>query len=162
MFKKILVFLLIVLIVMQFFRPKKNISLTTPVNNIATVYQTPEGVKELLKVGCNDCHSNNTVYPWYAEVQPVALWLRNHINDGKDELNFDEFATYNLRRQYKKMEEVIKQVKEGEMPLNSYTWIHKDAIYKPEEKQKIIGWAESIRAQMEQQYPKDSLIKKKP
>ena len=161
MIKKILVFLLIALVIMQFFRPKKNINLSASSNNIATVYQTPEGVKDLLKVGCNDCHSGNTRYPWYAEVQPVALWLRNHINDGKEEINFDEFATYNLRRQYRKMEEIIKQVKEGEMPLNSYTWIHKDAIFSPEQKQKIISWAEGIRSQMEQKYPKDSLIRKK-
>jgi hypothetical protein len=161
MIKKILVFLLVALVIMQFFRPKKNISSSVSLNHIATVYATPQDVKELLKVGCNDCHSNNSKYPWYAEVQPVALWMRNHINEGKDEINFDEFATYNLRRQYRKMEEVIKQVKEGDMPLNSYTWIHKEAVFTPEQKQKLISWAEAIRTQMEQKYPKDSLIRPK-
>jgi Haem-binding domain len=161
MIKKILVFLLIVLVIMQFFRPKKNSNAAAPANNIAVIYAMPDDVKHLLEAGCNDCHSNNTKYPWYAEVQPVALWLRNHINEGKEEINFDEFATYNLRRQYRKMEEVIKQVKEGEMPLNSYTWVHKEAIFTTAQKQSIISWAESIRTQMEQKYPKDSLIKKK-
>jgi hypothetical protein len=91
----------------------------------------------------------------------VAWWLSNHIKEGKEELNFDEFAAYRLRRQYKKLEEVIKQVKEEEMPLNSYTWIHKDAVFNTDQKQKIIAWAESIRSQMQQKYPMDSLIKKK-
>jgi hypothetical protein len=161
MIKKVLVFLLIVLLIMQLFRPKKNITTATPVNNIATVYATPEDVKQLLQVSCNDCHSNNTIYPWYAAVQPVAWWLSNHIKDGKDEVNFDEFSTYSPRRQYRKFEEIIKQVKEEEMPLNSYTWIHKNAILNTDQKQKIISWAEGVRKQMEEKYPIDSLVKKK-
>jgi Haem-binding domain len=161
MLKKILIFLLIVLVIMQFFRPKKNIAAGTSANNIASVYSTPQDVKQLLQVSCNDCHSSNTRYPWYAEVQPVALWLKNHIDEGKRQLNFDDFATYTLRRQYNKMEEVIKLVKSDEMPLNSYTWIHKDAILSAEQKQKLITWAEGIRNQMQQKYPMDSLIKKK-
>jgi Haem-binding domain len=161
MIRKILVWLLVVLVIMQFFRPKKNINSSVPANNIATIYATPEDVKYLLEVGCNDCHSNNTKYPWYAEVQPVALWLRNHINEGKEEINFDEFTTYNLRRQYRKTEEIIKQVKEGEMPLNSYTWVHKNAVFNSGQKQKLVAWAENIRTQMEHTYPKESLIRKK-
>ncbi len=161
MIKKILVFLLIVLIIMQVFRPKKNITTAAPVSNIATVYTTPEDVKQLLKVSCNDCHSNNTIYPWYAEVQPVAWWLSNHVKEGKGEVNFDEFATYSLRRQYRKFEEIIKEVKEDEMPLNSYTWLHKDAILNADQKQKIITWAEANRKLMEGKYPIDSLVRKK-
>jgi hypothetical protein len=162
MIKKILVFLLIALVLIQFFRPKKNIAATASTNNnIAAVYNTPDDVKQVLEVGCNDCHSNNTRYPWYAEVQPVAWWLDDHITEGKKELNFDEFKTYSPRRQYNKLKETIEQVKKGEMPLNSYTWIHKDAILNQEQKDRIINWAQNIRVQMEQTYPKDSLVRKK-
>jgi Haem-binding domain len=161
MVKKTFVFLLIILVIMQVFRPKKNISTAVPVNNIAALYSTPEDIKQVLKAGCNDCHSNNTRYPWYAEVQPVAWWLSNHIKDGKNELNFDEFAAYPPGRQYRKLEEIIKQVKEDQMPLNSYTWIHKDAVFSSDQKQKLTGWAEAIRIQLQQKYPMDSLVKKK-
>jgi len=54
-----------------------------------------------------------------------------------------------------------KQVKEDEMPLNSYTWIHKDAILTADQKQALITWAELNRTLMEQKYPRDSLIRKK-
>jgi hypothetical protein len=161
MIKKILVFLLVVLIVIQFFRPKKNISTAPATFNIATVYNTPDNVKHILEVACNDCHSNNTRYPWYAEVQPVAWWLDEHVQEGKRELNFDEFISYRPRRQYVRMEQTIDLVKKKEMPLDSYTWIHKDAILSDEQKEKLFGWAQGVRKQMEQTYPKDSLVRKK-
>lgn len=161
MLKKILVFLLVVLVIIQFFRPKKNTSTTTPAHNISVVYSTPDSVKQLLQVGCYDCHSNNTRYPWYAEIQPVAWWLDNHIRDGKKELNFDEFSTFSPRRQYNKLKKTIDLVKKDEMPLSSYTWIHKDAIFNENQKQILVNWAQDIRRQMEQTYPKDSLERKK-
>ncbi len=161
MFKKILVALLIALVIIQFFRPEKNISTTPSPNAVAAAYTTPDDVKQILATSCNDCHSNNTVYPWYSKVQPVAWWLSSHIKEGKDELNFDEFKTFSPRRQYNKMEEVVKLVKDDEMPLNSYTWIHKDAILTADQKQKLTAWAESIREDLKQKYPMDSLLRKK-
>ncbi len=161
MVKKIFIALLIALVIIQFFHPKKNETVVVPANSIAAVYPVPADVKKILAVSCNDCHSGNTIYPWYSKIQPVDWWMDNHVKEGKRELNFDEFATFSLRRQYKKMEEIIKQIKEDEMPLNSYTWIHKDAILSPDQKQLIISWAEGIRTSMEQKYPLDSLVKKK-
>jgi len=163
--KKILrytaLFLLGVLVIMQFIRPEKNKQEGEAVNHISKAYLIPEDVSTVLKKACYDCHSNNTRYPWYANIQPVAWWLADHIKDAKEELNFSEFAAYNQRRQYRKMEEVIDEVKEGGMPLNSYTWIHKDARLTEEEKNKVMAWAESIRDTLKARYPIDSLIRKK-
>src|SRR3954470_14936683 len=126
-FKKVILILLVVLIIMQFFHPAKNLSATPSPNNIANVYSVPANVNDILDKACNDCHSNNTRYPWYNNIQPVAWWLANHVKEGKQELNFNEFGTYNLRKQYHKLEEVTEQVKEDEMPLGSYTLVHTDA-----------------------------------
>jgi len=87
--------------------------------------------------------------------------MDSHVKDGKKHLNLDEYTNRNLRHQYHKMEEVAEQVKENEMPLESYTWMHKDAKLTEEEKTKLINWADGIRADMEATYPKDSLIRKK-
>jgi hypothetical protein len=157
MLKKILLVLLIVLIVIQFIHPARNISKTTQSNNIATIYQVPDSVKTILDKGCLDCHSNNTRYLWYFKIQPVDWWLTHHIDEGKGELNFDEFTNRAIRYQYNKLEEAEKQVKEGDMPLNSYTWIHKDAILTDQEKSTFINWAESIRNEIKGKYPADSL-----
>lgn len=161
MIKKILLVLLAALIVIQFIHPKKNKSEGPQSNYIGNNFNIPEDVKTILAKACNDCHSNNTRYPWYANLQPVHWWLEKHIKDGKKHVNYDEYINRPLRYQYHKMEETIEMVKEGEMPLNSYTWTHKDAKLTIEEKSKITGWAQSVMDSMKARYPIDSLIRKK-
>ena len=156
--KRILLIVVIILVVIQFIKPEKNISNKAQPNNISSVYTVPEDIKTILEKSCNDCHSNNTVYPWYASIQPVAWWLNDHIEEGKRELNFDEFATYRIARQYKKLEEVQKQVKEGEMPLTSYTFVHTNSKLSEQQKQALINWAETIRSTIKSKYPADSLV----
>jgi thiamine pyrophosphate-dependent acetolactate synthase large subunit-like protein len=159
--KKILVFLLIVLIIMQFFRPSKNVSAQTSSNDITLLHPIPGDVKSILSKACNDCHTNNTKYPWYAQIQPMAWWLEDHILEGKKELNFSEFALYRLRKQYKKMEEVVEQVEDNLMPLEEYAYVHGDSKLTADEKAKVIGWANGIMTSMKAKYPMDSLIAKK-
>jgi Haem-binding domain len=156
-FKRLLLLLLLAFIIMQFFRPSKNSTGAAAVNHISKLYPVSDTVQAILKTACYDCHSNNTSYPWYNNIQPVAWWLANHINEGKKELNFDEFASYRIRRQYKKLEEINEQVKEGEMPLASYTLIHGDAKLTGEQKRVIANWVVAVRDSIKAHYPEDSL-----
>ncbi|MBS1772384.1 MAG: heme-binding domain-containing protein [Bacteroidetes bacterium] len=151
MFKKIFIGLIILFVVLQFIRPSRNISDAAAVNDISTAYNVPADVHETLKKACYDCHSNNTRYPWYTNIQPVGLWMQNHINEGKEEINFSEFATYKKKKQAHKMEEVVKMIEKNEMPLSSYTWIHKDAILTDAEKTAVINWAKALESQIRQQ-----------
>lgn len=153
--------LLLAFIVIQFFRPAKNIAEGISDKDISTIYKVPADVQSILKTSCNDCHSNNTVYPWYANIQPVAWWLDDHVKEGKSELNFSEFAGYRIRRQYKKMQEINEMVKEGEMPLDSYLWVHRDAQLNEQQKLTLANWATAIRDSIKANYPADSLVKKK-
>ena len=161
MIKRILVFLLFALIIIQFIHPRPNKSTGDQPNYIGKVFPVPEDVKAILQKACDDCHSNNTRYPWYSNIQPVDWWLTDHINEGKKHLNFDEYTNRNLRSQYGKMKEIIDLVKKVEMPLNYYTWIHKDAILTEVEKNKLVGWAQGIMNTLEAKYPIDSLRRKK-
>ncbi len=155
--KKLFYLLVILFVIIQFVRPVKNISTNASVNDIATKYQIPQDVVTTLKTSCYDCHSNNTVYPWYANVQPVAWWLDDHIKEGKKELNFSEFATYKIGRKYKKLEEIIDEVKEDKMPLESYTLIHGNAKLSEPQKLSIANCATTLRDSITAQYPEDSL-----
>lgn len=159
-FKRILLILLIAFVAIQFVRPAKNVS-SDKSKNVSTLYAVPANVDAILTKACNNCHTNNTIYPWFASVQPVTWWLDDHIKEGKKHLNFDEYSTYNLRKQYHKMEEVIEQVKEKEMPLNSYTWVHGDAKLTNEERVALTTWAQTIMDTMKAHYPIDSLIRKR-
>src|SRR6186713_1324264 len=161
-FKTIGWLLLIAVIVIQFFRAEKNINPGDQPNAIAKKYIVSADVKTILDKACMDCHSNNTRYPWYNNIQPVAWWLADHVKDGKKELNFDEYTTRRPRFQYRRMEQTIDLVKKEEMPLNSYTWIHKDAILSEEEKTKLFDWAQSVMDTLKTQYPIDSLKRQGP
>jgi hypothetical protein len=161
MIKRIVLILLLIFVAIQFFRPKKNIHPVAQPADISTIYPVPANVDTILIHACKDCHSNNTRYPWYNKVQPVAWFLANHVEDGTRSFNLNEFATYPAWRQYDKISEVKKQIDKGEMPLSSYTWIHKDAILTDAQKDAIETWSEGIKKQMEAKYPQDSLQKPK-
>lgn len=156
-FKRLLLVLLAAFIIIQFFRPGKNISSGISANDITTKYAIPQDVQQILKTSCYDCHSNNTNYPWYNNIQPVAWWLKDHIDEGKRELNFSEFASYRIGRQYRKLEEINKEVKEGDMPLRSYTLIHTNAKLNEQQKLAVAGWITTLRDSIKAQYPEDSL-----
>jgi hypothetical protein len=142
--KKILITVVIILVVIQFIRPARNISATPSPHDISSVYTVPDSIKNIMAVACDDCHTNNTRYPWYSNIQPVGWWLQNHVNEGKRHLNYSEFTSYDKKKQYKKMDETAKEVKEGGMPLNSYLWIHKDAKLTQQEKDMIVHWAQQL------------------
>lgn len=160
MFKKILLALLVILVLIQFIRPAKNIHPGDQPNTLSKVYAVPDDVKNILDKACLDCHSNNTRYPWYSKIQPVAWWLARHVEGGKEHLNFDEYTNKRLRFQYHKMEEVIEMVKEKKMPLKSYTWGHTDAKLSSEERMKLENWAGSVMDTLKARYPVDSLIRR--
>lgn len=152
--------LLAVLIIIQFIRPKKNTYPFPAANDISEVYYLHDTLHRILQRSCYDCHSNNTKYPWYANIQPVAWWLEDHVTKGKKDLNFSEFAIYSIRKKYRKLEEITELVKNDEMPLSSYTLIHRDAKLSQDQKQCIITWANAIKDTIENTYPADSLVRK--
>ena len=143
--KKVLLVLLVILVAIQFIRPDKNIGNSYGANDVTQAIATSDEVKTILNKACMDCHSNNTSYPWYNNIQPVAFWLANHVDEGKEELNFSEFKTYKLKRQDHKLEEVVEMIQEGEMPLSSYTITHGDAKLTEAEKSLLINWANEGR-----------------
>ena len=158
--KKIFIGLLIIFVVIQFFRPGKNRSDGISAHDISTKYPVPDSVQAILKIACNDCHSNNTRYPWYAEIQPVAWWLNNHIKDGKIALNFSYFTSYRIKKQLHRLDDINEQVKKNEMPLSPYTLIHTDANLTAQQKLTLANWTESLRDSIKAHYPADSLFGK--
>lgn len=145
MVKKIIIALLVVLVIIQFIRPEKNISAeTVTAGDISKVHSIPDNVHQLLIKKCYDCHSNNTAYPWYSNVQPVGWWLAHHVDEGKAELNFSEFSTYDKKKADHKLEELIEVMDEGTMPLESYTFLHPETKITPEDKNLLVGWVNSL------------------
>ena len=125
--KKIAWGLLIIFIGMQFYRPEKNLAQEGHAAAFLTETNPPEEVRVILENTCYDCHSNNTVYPWYNNLAPVSYWLADHIKHGKGHLNMSDWSSYDNKKKDHKLEEVIEVMEENSMPLNEYTWTHEDA-----------------------------------
>lgn len=126
-------------------RNQSNVVLAT---DFIKTFEVPYNIQNILKKSCYDCHSNNTNYPWYNKIQPASWLLENHIQEGKKELNFSEFGAYSKRRQKSKLKSIINQIKDDEMPLYSYTLIHKDAKLSEVDKELLISWMGKLKGSL--------------
>ncbi|MFD0863960.1 heme-binding domain-containing protein [Sungkyunkwania multivorans] len=143
--KIIVIVLLVAFVGIQFMPVERNQSDGVPKTDFMLVNDVPSDIKNKLQVSCYDCHSNNTQYPWYNKVQPVAWYLENHIAEGKAELNFSEWAEYSARRKKSKLRSIVNQIINDEMPMDSYTLIHKEAAFSEEEIQQVIKYMENLK-----------------
>ena len=139
-------------VLIQFIRPAKNDGRLDAQGDIAKRLNVPPTVQSRLKTACYDCHSNHTNYPWYTNIQPIGWLLANHIREGKVELNFSAFGSYSKRRQLSKLKAIGGSLRDGSMPLWSYTLIHQNAKLSNEEKQLIMDWAEKTRDSLARDY----------
>ena len=106
----------------------------------ANTRMTPE-VERILDRSCRDCHSSETAWPWYSNVAPASWFLKRHVEEGRRELSFSEWATYSKRKRERKLHEICRQVESGEMPLKSYLPLHPEAVLSDEDKRLLCGWA---------------------
>jgi hypothetical protein len=145
--KYLMIFLLVigaVLVGIQFIQPSRNSSQQILAEDFSNVYDVPANVRRLLKIACYDCHSNNTNYPWYAAVQPVAWLLDCDVRDGKDKLNFSEFGTYSGRLRVSKLRGINNGIKDATMPLPSYLLLHPEAKLAKQDVELITDWIERV------------------
>lgn len=143
--------IVVVWLISHFFQPAKN---TGDYKALAPFYaetNPSKEVKEILTKACLDCHSNTTQYPWYSGIVPVNYWMANHIEEGKEHLNFSNWGAYSLKRKEHKMEEVYEEVEEQHMPISSYTWTHGDAKLSADEVNSLVNWAKEVQATYKKQ-----------
>ena len=129
-----------IVLVIQFIPVERNVSTVPAGQSFQKTEKVPANVAAILKVSCYDCHSNNTRYPWYSELQPGAWFMARHIKKGKEELNFDEFNNYSKRRKKAKIKSIISQIEKDEMPLKSYRMMHGNARLSADEKKELLDF----------------------
>ena len=148
--RKVLIAVTAVFVAIQFIQPAKNKSEQVLSTDITKIYSVPNSVQSILKTSCYDCHSNNSHYPWYFNIQPAAWLMANHIKEGKADLNFSDFGSYSQHHQRSKLKTIADQVNDDEMPIWSYTLIHKNTILSKQQKETIANWATNTKDSLEQ------------
>ena len=143
--KNIFLFILVLLVLIQFIRIDKS---TKPVNaatDFIAMTSANAEVEQLLKVACYDCHSSQPTFPWYTNIAPVSWWIKHHIDEGSHHLNFSDWGTYTEKRKHHKLEECIEMVEEDEMPMDSYTWMHKEAKLTDAQKLQLVEFFKAVK-----------------
>jgi len=142
--KKIGIAVLALIVIIQFFRIDQVNPEVVLENDFIVITKPDVKTEQLLKASCYDCHSNTTEYPWYANVAPVSWWIKDHIEEAKSHLNFSEWTKYSEKKQLHKLHECYEEVEHGEMPLESYTWLHSKAKLSHEEREHLEHWFKSF------------------
>lgn len=140
--------MLVLFAILQLFQPDRNLSSENLKTELANHYAIPDSVEVLLNTTCYDCHSNNTDYPWFVNVQPIGWYVQSKINKGKAKLNFSEFANFDKKEAADKLNHIENVMNKNSMPINAYSWYNKDAALTIEQREMIAKWAANLSKQI--------------
>lgn len=147
--KKILLVVLVILVIIQFIPINVENPEHAPEDDLFALVETPIEIQNMMKSACYDCHSYETKEPWYFNIAPVSWWLVDHVNEGREHLNFSTWGKYEQGKQAHKMEESAEEVEEVHMPLDSYTWMHPEADLTEDQRAQLISWFEEQYEKLE-------------
>ncbi|WP_128330818.1 heme-binding domain-containing protein [Apibacter sp. HY039] len=140
--KKKIGIIIIVILLIQLIRIDKNNPPVDPNKDYIKITHAPAQIAEIIKKACYDCHSNEVKYPWYTNLAPISWYIKGHINEGKEYLNFSEFGNYNMYQKEHINSGLVSAIKRETMPLSSYVWMHKEAELTSQEKTILLNWFE--------------------
>ena len=143
MTKKILTALLSVIILIQVYQIDRDNPESAPELDFLKMVEVPENIATTMHTACYDCHSNETVYPWYAYVAPVSWMVGDHVEEGREHLNFSEWGNMTEEDQEHAFEEIAEEVEEGKMPEDDYTMMHGDAELSDAQREAFVEWFEA-------------------
>jgi hypothetical protein len=141
--KKIWIVLIIIVIAIQFVPTGRPDAISNNPNDILINNAVPDSVVSLLTTSCYDCHSNETVYPWYSYVAPVSWLISRDVNEGKRHMNFSEWESLDKMKKAEILDDLVDEVSDGGMPMLIYPLMHPEAKLTKADRQMIVDWAEA-------------------
>ena len=147
-FRWVVIVGVVCVVVSQFFGPAKTNPATDESQAIESRLQLTPPVTAIFDRSCNDCHSNKTRWPWYSNVAPVSWFVIDHVNEGRENLNFSEWGRYTTRDNDGLLKQICREVKAGAMPLSSYTPLHPGSKLSPEDVKTLCDWTTAERARL--------------
>ncbi len=143
-----LIVLFCAFVIAQFFGPARTNPVAEASHAMESKLQVTPEVAAILDRSCNDCHSNKTRWPWYAHVAPVSWFVIDHVNEGRENVNFSEWTQYTPETADALLRQMCREVRSGMMPLSSYTPLHPGSEVSTDDRQKICAWTDVERAKL--------------
>lgn len=144
MLKKLILVVLAVFFLIQFIPADLPAVIEVNDKDIITNNSLPDDISILIRETCYDCHSNETVYPWYSYVAPVSFLVSQDIRMGREHLNFSEWESLSKLDKAEVLDDLVEEVEEGEMPLKKYVFLHPRARLSDKDRERFIVWAEDF------------------
>jgi len=116
-----------------------------PVQTSQTLFaveKVPPGVQSVLQRSCQNCHSNQTVWPWYSYLAPVSWIVASDVHDARKAMNFSQWGSYSAKRKSERLEEICEQITNGDMPDPKYLLVHRSARITPQERDAVCKWTQ--------------------
>lgn len=142
---KAVTLILIAFVLIQFVPVHIGNPTTSPSKDFLHIYQPPSEIKDIMRNACYDCHSNATQFPWYSHVAPVSWWLESHIDEARSHIDFSKWGDYPEKKANLKLEGMAIDVKAGQMPLTSYTWMHSKARLTDAQRTQLVDYFRSLQ-----------------
>jgi len=139
---------IMIVIILQFFKPDIQNPSEDSKKFITSHLQMPNDVLNQLEKSCFDCHSFRTKWPWYSKISPVVYLINSDVQEGREHLNFSEWGDYSKSDMMEMLEDIEKEVMDGEMPLGIYLPLHPEAKLSDESKKMFVEWAKKSGEQI--------------
>ncbi len=136
------------LVIIQFLGAAKTNPPSDPSQSIESRLHVTPPVAAILDRSCNDCHSNKTRWPWYSNVAPVSWFVIDHVNEGRQNIDFSEWGRYTQRDVDGLLKQICREVRAGVMPLSSYTPLHPGSKLSAEDVKTLCDWTAAERAKI--------------
>ncbi len=143
--KKVVLMLIVVFCLIQAIRIDKTITPIDTSKDLISITAPDVETTDILKKACYDCHSNQPTFPWYTNVAPVSWWIKHHIDEGRHHLNFSEWSTFSAKKKNHKIEECVEMLESNEMPMNSYTCMHKEAKLTNDQRLALVNYFKGLK-----------------
>jgi hypothetical protein len=145
LYKRILAAGVVIAVVAQFVRPDRTNPETDPSLSIRNDSLLTPAVLSLLERACFDCHTNETIWPWYSNITPVNFLVVRDVSEGRKHINLAEWSSQPVARRASMLERMYDEVSDGNMPLPPYLLFHPEASFSEEEKTQLLDWLASTQ-----------------
>jgi hypothetical protein len=133
------------LIIAQFLQPRRTNPPVIPSRSLAAHVAVPEQVQSILRKSCSDCHSNQTVWPWYGHIAPFSWVITDDVNEGRRHINFQDWEAQEGQQQASDhLAAICKEVRDDGMPLPWYRIMHPDTKLNSQEKDILCAWSQTF------------------
>jgi hypothetical protein len=145
--KRAIVVLVCFFVAAQLYRPARTNPPNNPSERLEAKLNVPQDIDELLDRACNDCHSNETRWPWYSHVAPTMWLLGRDVREGRAHWNRSRWD-FTSEEGADVLDEMCEEVKEGAMPLPVYLWLHREARLSDADIRRLCEWTSQAANQL--------------